>query len=136
MVDEPGGNYWKRWQDYIEGVLLRRKLISPEDLSLYKITDSVDEAVAEILNFYKVYHSMRYVGSDLVLRLHRRLAEELLERIRTEFADIVVTGTFEQTSALPAEANDPLTAELPRLRFHFDRRNLGRLRQLINLINS
>jgi hypothetical protein len=134
-VDEPGGDYWKRWQSFIEEVLLERKLISPTDLALYKITDSVDEAVAEVLGFYRVYHSMRYVGGHLVLRLQHALSEGLLERIRTEFADIVNGGTFEQVPALPEEANDPHVASLPRLRFRFDRHSLGRLRMLIDTIN-
>jgi predicted Rossmann-fold nucleotide-binding protein len=135
MVDEPGGDYWKRWQDFVVDVLLARKLISPEDLHLYKITDSVDEAVAEVLAFYRVYHSMRYVNGSLVLRLQHALSEPLLERIRHEFADILVGGTFEQTAALPEEANDVHLATLPRLRFRFDRRSLGRLRVLIDTIN-
>ncbi|MBI1914893.1 MAG: cytochrome D ubiquinol oxidase subunit II, partial [Planctomycetes bacterium] len=116
-------------------VLLARNLISPADLSLFKVTDSVDAAVAEVLGFYRVYHSMRYVHRDLVLRLSRRLPDALLARIRGEFADIVTSGTFEQVDALPEEANDTHLTTLPRLRFHFDRRNLGRLRQLIDLIN-
>src|SRR3989442_787045 len=77
------------------------------DLALYKVTDSVEEAVAEVTGFYRVYHSMRYVKGDLVLRLQRPLTEPLLQRIREEFADILLAGTFEQTGALPAEANDP-----------------------------
>src|SRR5438094_1377266 len=52
MVDEPGGDYWSRWRDYIAEVLLKRRLISPADMALFKVTDSVDEAVAEILGFY------------------------------------------------------------------------------------
>ena len=88
-----------------------------------------------MLGFYRVYHSMRYVRGDLVLRLQQAPAPTLLERIRTEFADIVKTGTFEQTGPLPAEANDPHLADLPRLRFRFDRHSLGRLRMLIDLIN-
>jgi hypothetical protein len=135
MLDEPGGDYWAHWQHFITDILLKRGLISPEDMALFKVTDSVEEAVAEVLGFYRVFHSMRYVGGDLVLRLQHRLGEPLLEQIRTEFADIVVGGTFEQTNALPAEANDVLVAHLPRLRFRFDRRNLGRLRQLVDLIN-
>jgi uncharacterized protein (TIGR00730 family) len=135
MVDEAGGDYWAHWQRYVTDVLLPRGLISPADLSLYKVTDSVEEATQEILTFYRVYHSMRYVGGDLVLRLQRRLPDALLERIREEFAGIVVAGTFEQTEALAAEANDTNAAHLPRLRFRFDRKNLGRLRQLIDLIN-
>jgi uncharacterized protein (TIGR00730 family) len=135
MVDEPGGDYWVRWREYIEDELLARKLISPADMSLFKVTDSVDEAVAEVLNFYRVYHSMRYVGGELVLRLKQKLSDATLGRLRAEFADILVAGTFEQTEALPAEANDVAVAQLPRLRFRFDRRSLGRLRQLVDLIN-
>jgi uncharacterized protein (TIGR00730 family) len=136
MVDEPGGDYWKRWEQYVREVLLARRLISPADLSLFKVTGSVDEAVAEVLNFYRVYHSMRYVGGDLVLRLKHELPGALLERLRHDFRDILAGGTFEQTAALPAEANDAHVANLPRLRFHFDRRSLGRLRQMIDLINQ
>src|SRR5207249_3993180 len=135
MVDEPGGDYWKQWHHYIEHVLMGRGLISPSDLALYKVTDSVDVALAEVLNFYRVYHSMRYVGDELVLRLQQELRPELLDKLRTDFADIVVRGIIEQSGALPAEANDVQLAAMPRLRFHFDRRHLGRLRMLIDVIN-
>jgi uncharacterized protein (TIGR00730 family) len=136
MVDEPGGDYWTRWREYIADELLARELISPADMSLFKVTDSVDEAVAEVLQFYRVYHSMRYVRGDLLLRLQHRLSDEMMQRIRDEFADILVAGTFEQTEALPEEANDTHVLHLPRLRFRFDRRSLGRLRQLIDAINE
>ena len=135
MVDEPGGSFWKQWVRFIDEVLVPRRLISPQDSALYRITDSVDEAVAEVLNFYRIYHSMRYVKGDLLLRLQHRLSESLMNRIRSEFQDIVRGGTFEQTEALPAEANDTHLADLTRLRFRFDRRSLGRLRMLIDLIN-
>ena len=46
-----------------------------------------------------------------------------------------MSGTFEQMGALPEEANETHLADLTRLKFHFDRRNLGRLRMLIDLIN-
>jgi uncharacterized protein (TIGR00730 family) len=135
MVDEPGGDYWKRLDGFIREVLLERGLISPADTALFKVTDSVDEAVREVQNFYRVYHSMRYVRGDLVLRLQKPLSEALLGRIRVEFADILEAGTFEQTTAHADEANDPHVADLPRLRFRFDRRNLGRLRMLVDTIN-
>jgi uncharacterized protein (TIGR00730 family) len=135
MVDEPGGDYWELWLRHVKDVLLARGLISPSDMALFKVTDSVDEAVAEVLTFYRVYHSMRYVGRDMVLRLQHRLSDALLVRIREEFKDIIRQGTFEQTAALPAEAAETHIAELPRLRFRFDRRNMGRLRMLIDLIN-
>lgn len=136
MVDEPGGSYWKHFDALIRDVLIKRRLISPEDLALYTVTDSVDKAVAEVLDFYRVYHSMRYVGRDLIFRLQHPLSEGMLKRIREEFKDILSSGTFEPAPALPEEANDPHVAQLPRLRFHFDRRSLGRLRMLINTINQ
>jgi uncharacterized protein (TIGR00730 family) len=135
LVDEPGGDYWTRWHQYIKEVLVARQMISPTDLALYKLTHSVEEAVAEITGFYRVYHSMRYVKRDLVLRLQHALDPSLFERIRQDFHDIVVSGTLEQTGALPEEANDTHLLDLPRLRFRFDRRSLGRLRMLIDLIN-
>src|SRR5262249_27735269 len=96
MLDAPGGDYWTRWQGYIPGVLLARQLISPEDLSLYKICATAGEAVEEVLTFYRSYHSMRYVRHDLVLRLKRPLSAEALEQVRAGWGDIVVSGTFEQ----------------------------------------
>jgi hypothetical protein len=135
MIDEPGGDYWLRWRSFIEDVLLARGMIAPADLALFKVTDSLDEAVAEVVNFYRVYHSMRYVKGDLVLRLQHPLAEDLLARIREEFADIVQSGTIELTPALEAESDDAHVANLPRLRFRFNRYSLGRLRMLIDLIN-
>src|SRR5262249_4325167 len=136
LVDEPGGDYWHRWHDYIAEVLMKRGLISPSDTSLYKITESVEEAVAEITGFYRVYHSMRYVGRDLVLRLDQLLKPALLEQLRRDFAHVVRSGTFEKSNAVPAEINDPHLAALPRLRFLFDRQSMGRLRQLIDAINT
>jgi len=136
MVDEPGGNYWKLWQQFVEEALLNRGYISPADRHLFRVTDSVEEAVREVTRFYRVYHSMRYVKGHLVLRLRRPLSDRLMGEIRWSFADILTGGTFEQTDALPEEANEPNLASLPRLKFRFDRHAIGRLRQLIDVINA
>ena len=135
-VDAPGDRYWADWKQFIISHLLRRKMICEADMSLFKVTDSVAEAVKEIHDFYRVYHSMRYVRNELVLRLMHAPSEAILRRIGTEFTDILVDGRFELTTALPAEANDVHVKDLPRLRFKFDRRSHGRLRQLIDLLNS
>jgi uncharacterized protein (TIGR00730 family) len=136
MVDEPGGDYWKQWDQFIRNCLQVRGMISQADTSLYKVTDSVDVAVREVVNFYRVYHSMRYVNRELVLRLHKPLSAAMLARIRAEFPDIVVKGTIEPAAMLPQEANEPALSSLPRLRLWFDRRSLGRLRQMVDLINT
>ena len=135
LLDHPEGSYWKDAGVFFEKQLLANGMISPEDVHLYKITDSIDETLQEILNFYRVYHSMRYVKDHLVFRLKTALSDQHLEQIRDQFSDILVSGTFEQTEALPEESGEPDLAELPRLVFQFNRRALGRLRLLINDIN-
>jgi uncharacterized protein (TIGR00730 family) len=136
LVDEPGGTYWSLWERFIREGLLQRGYISTADLSLFRVTDSVDDAVREVTGFYRVYHSMRYVRGHLVLRLQTRLGSRLLDRIASDFPDILAGGHFEQTAALPEESNEPSLAELPRLKFRFDRHKIGRLRQLIDVINA
>lgn len=136
LVDEPGGTYWRAWDRFIREQLHDRGYISPADMSLYTVTDSVDAAVAAVTDFYRVYHSMRYVRGHLLLRLQTPLADAQLAEIRRDFADILAGGTFEQVGALPEEANEPTLAALPRLRFRFDRHKIGRLRQLVDRINA
>jgi uncharacterized protein (TIGR00730 family) len=136
LLDHPGGSYWKDLGAFIDKQLLGGGTISPDDVNLYKITNSVDETIEEILGFYRVYHSLRYVKDRLVFRLKRKLSDAELEAIKSEFSNILASGSFEQRDALPEEAGEPDLAEMPRLVFHFDRRQLGRLRALINRING
>lgn len=135
-VDEPGGTYWSAWQEFIEEQLLARHLISPSDMSLFRTFDSVENAVAEVLRFYSVYHSMRYVRRKLVLRLNREPGEALIARLNDEFRDIVGSGKIVRSEALPLESDDPHLANLPRLVFQFNRRDIGRLRQMVDVIND
>lgn len=135
FLNPPGGTFWQGLHRFITDDLLAGGMISEEDLSLYKITDNCREAVDEVLQFFRVYHSMRYVKNKLVFRLLEPLSEKLLADINEAFRDITNGGRFEQTTALPAERDDPDLLALPRLVFPFNRRNLGRLRQLIDVIN-
>lgn len=135
LLDEPGGDYWRLWSEFVAGHLVRRKLISPEDLSLFRVTDDAEEAVAEILGFYRVFHSMRYVGKELVIRLRGALSGDSLSRIRKDFSDIVVSGTFRLGESLPDERNEPGISDLRRLIFRFNRKNFGRLRNLVDFLN-
>ncbi len=135
FLDAPGGAFWSDFQVFIEQRLLRHGMISPDDLSLYKLTDSVEEAVAEILQFFRVYHSMRYVKNKLVFRLKETPHPMLLEAINQSFTDIINGGDFAISGALPEEKDEPDLADMPRLVFRFNRRSLGRLRQLIDALN-
>lgn len=136
LLDAPDDDYWQGLDDFIASRMIKRKLICDEDLSLYRITDNCDEAVNEVLGFFRVYHSMRYVKNRLVLRLQKKLSDEQLDALNTDFADILTGGVFEQSGPLAEEDNEPDLIDLTRLTFQFNRRNLGRLRQLINRLNQ
>ncbi len=132
----PGCDYWNHWQDFIEGQLLARNLINREDLHLFKLCTSEQVAMQEIVTFYRTYHSIRFVGSILVMRIKRALSGAQLDRVNKEFADLLDGGSFEQRGPLPEEFDEPALKDLPRLTFPFNRRSAGRQRQLIDHLNS
>jgi len=136
LIEAPGGTYWRRWLEFVEVELLGRGMISPEDVRLYKLCYTAEEAVTEVATFYKVYHSARYVKNDLVLRLQKTLSDATMEEISRDFQDICVKGTFQQSDALPMEKNEAHLRHLPRMRFRFDRHHHARLRMLIDRINQ
>jgi len=135
LIDAPGGTYWRFWEQFVRDHLLRGGWISESDLSLFRATDDIGEAVEEITGFYRVFHSYRYVGDQLVLRLMERLPDEKVKRLGKEFADIVKAGKMEQRGALDQESDEPDLKELPRLVFRHRRDDFGRLRQLIDAVN-
>ena len=100
LLDEPGGSYWTAFDQFVRDQLLDRGMIGPEDLSLYRLTDRVEDAVEEILRFYSVYHSMRYVRTNLVFRLQRPPSESLLEEINDRFQDILLRGPVRRERAV------------------------------------
>ena len=136
LLDQPGGTFWQSLGEFFRTQLLQQKLISPEDVNLYKITDSVDVAVEELLKFYRVYHSLRYVDDILVLRIQKPLENRTLDVLNDEFKDILHCGKIEQRGPLESESNEPELSHLPRLVLHFNRKALGRLRMLINRLNE
>jgi uncharacterized protein (TIGR00730 family) len=136
LMDRPGGNYWKTWEKNVREHLLRDQLISPDDLYLYQITDSAEQGVKWITRFYRNYHSMRYVRDLLVIRLLHPLTPSAIEGLNEDFGDIILGEKIHATEALPDEVEDKDFAELPRLALGFDRRQYGRLRQMIDVLNS
>ncbi|HLO85186.1 MAG TPA: LOG family protein [Nostocaceae cyanobacterium] len=135
LVDHPGGDYWRSWSEYIDKQLVKKGLVSPEDPSLYTVTDNVEVACDAITRFYQVYHSSRYVGDQLVIRLRQELSDSQVELLNDDFGDILVTGRIEKSQVLPQEGQDE-TSELPRLVLYFNQRDLGRLYQMIAAINQ
>ncbi len=136
MVDHPGSSFWGGWKEMVEKQLLASRLISPEDLNLYKITQDLDEALKECTHFYNTYHSVRYNRDTLIMRLKRRPSQVQMDEIRRKFGHLAMKGTIEVGEALPIEKDEVTILDLPRLTFQFNKRDHGLLRLLINHLND
>jgi len=136
LVDTPGGNYWRAWEEFVSGVVYERGLADRVDSSLYLVTDNVDRAIEELLGFYRNYHSRRFVGNTMVLRLQHAPNEEQLARLSEEFADLCSERGIWTTPPLPPERADRDHLELERVALEFDRTHQGRLRQVIDALNA
>jgi uncharacterized protein (TIGR00730 family) len=134
-VDAKGGTYWKFWDQFVREHLGRLGLISESDFALFKVTDDIEEAIAEITGFYKVFHSYRYVGDKIVLRISGKLTDEALAALGENFADIVKSGKVVQRGPLEEEGDEPELNSLGRIVFRHRRRDFGRLRQFIDAVN-
>ncbi len=135
MLEAPGTGYWEPWLHLVD-TLVEQELIAPDDLNLFTVTSDLDEAIDEIRSFYTVYHSQRYVDGDLILRLNAEPSDTLVDELNDRFTDIIRTGRIKKIDATHAEIATDDQIDLPRLRFRFDRRQLGRLRCLIDHLNG
>ena len=133
MIDEPGGDYWTRWDRYVRDQLLGNNMIGEEDLNLYTITDDPRKAVDHVLNFYRNYHSQRYVRDQLVIRMNHPPTDDQVVALNEQFSDLVAEGRIETTRPLKGER---MHLDLPRLKFKFNRRAHGRLRLFIDRLNE
>jgi len=137
MIDDDKGDYWEEWFQFTRDTLLKKGLISGEDFSLFSITRDPAEAVAIIDEFYRVYHSMRFVGKTLVIRLNKALDTDHLRILTDEFHQILESGShFRLTGAMAKEQDQPDLLDLPRLAFEFNNRNFGLLKAFIRRLNS
>jgi hypothetical protein len=103
-------------------------------MSLFRITERVEEAVGEIERFYRIFHSHRYVGDNLVLRLRRPLAQPVSGEISLRFSDILKGPAEQVPGPLPGERGE--FPDLPRLVLPFNRSGFSRLRQLVDFVNA
>ncbi len=133
LVEAQGSEYWNYWETYLRKNLLANGMINAEDTAIYYIAPSVEDAAEHVLRFYRVYHSSRYVGEQLVLRLSHPLNDAQVEHLNEQYSMLVRSGQIVQCGPLDSE-DDHL--ELPRLALHHTRRDYGLLRSLIDCING
>jgi uncharacterized protein (TIGR00730 family) len=136
LLDIGGEGYWNGWQRFVDDQLAANGLISPNDDSLYLVTDDIGEAVAHVRGFWRNYHSIRWVGDRLVIRLLAAPTDTEVGELNDEFADLCVEGKIETTAPLPAEQSDRDELDRPRLVLRFDVRQGGRFRGLIKALND
>jgi uncharacterized protein (TIGR00730 family) len=136
LLEVPGGTYWRNWERFVTDEVVARGLVSPEDLQLLRITDDVGSATREIFGFFRNYHSLRYVGARLVIRLRAAPTRAELADLNERFADILTRGRIESAPPQPPEVSGNDHLDLPRIALHFDRASHGRLRALIDALNA
>src|SRR5690349_2198997 len=134
MLDEPGGTYWKSFDAFVRREMVGRGMVSPTDPDLYRVTDDVEVAAAEVEGFYRNYHSQRYVRDSLVLRMRHLLPETTLAELSAAFTDIL-DGPAVQTPG-PVQGEGDELPDLPRLVLPFNRSGFSRLRSLIDTVNA
>jgi hypothetical protein len=135
LLDLPGDPYWQQVDDFVRDQMASRGLISSDDRALYFTTNDAVAAADEITGFYSNFHSLRFVGQRLVLRLRSLPDAQGLAELNARFAHLCVEGGIEPTEPLAAETRDDDNLELPRLVMRFDKRSFGELRLLIDAIN-
>ncbi|GAC1415677.1 MAG: LOG family protein [Actinomycetota bacterium] len=136
LLDAPGGTYWEAWERFVHDHLETRRLVSAEDKHLYKLTDDPKEAVETLTAFYRNYHSIRFHGSTLVLRVQRVPDDAALKALSADFADIIRGDGLHRADPLREEVRDNDALDLHRIAFQFDRMSYARLRCLIDRINE
>ena len=136
LLEVAGGTYWHQWREFVRESVASRGLISPEDDCLYRVVDDVEDAVLEVLGFYRNYHSRRFVGPDMVVRLQAEPTDDELAMLNAEFADMCTEGSIERTAATGAERATKDNVELPRLKLRFNVFKQSRLRLFIDALNG
>jgi uncharacterized protein (TIGR00730 family) len=136
LLEAPGTNYWKGWERFLTEEVASRNLINPDDVHLYTIADTVEAAAAEVLGFYRNYHSLRWVGDRLVVRLENRPTDEEVAELSERFSDVIRGSIKVLEEPLPAERRSDDFPDLARVSLRFDRMSYARLRLLIDELNT
>ena len=136
LLDTPGGTYWHAWLEFVQAELVGNGLVSPGDLDLFLITDDVDEACQEITGFYRNYHSIRWAGDTLVIRMQQGPDDDQLAALNETHAELLVDGTIERSDATPAERSSADNVELDRLVLHYDKWKQSSIHRIIRDVNA
>ncbi len=136
LIEPKGSTYWVDWKRFISKQLLKNGFVKKEDFNLFYVTKSTDEAISYIEDFYRIYHSIRYVSGLTVIRLNKKISDKTLGLINREFKDILACGEICFSPPTKEEIEKGEYPQLPRLIMNFNMRDYGRLCQMIGVINK
>jgi uncharacterized protein (TIGR00730 family) len=136
LIANPASNYWERWNTYVKNQLCDRHYISDDNLDLYEITDNVDTAIKHILDYYQVYHSIRYADNYAIIRINKHISQATLDHLSDKFSSIIISGKIEQHNLSEIDNDYDIYPEKPRLIFKFDQEGYGEINQLILTLNE
>ena len=136
LIDSPDSEYWESLIGFITEKLSEGGFISINDLSLLIRVNSIEQAVDEIVQFYRVYHSIRYVGDKTIIRLKKPLSSEDINSLNEKYSCILRSGEIEPSDALPAEQKDEAFLDLPRLVMDFNRHDFGIFHEMLHFLNT
>ena len=136
LMEPKGSTYWTAWKRFVSEQLVKNGFIDKEDFNLFQIVKNVDGAVKYVEDFYRIYHSIRYVADLTVFRLNRSLSGKKLKFINQKFKDILTDGAITPASPAREEIQKVEYLDLPRIAMKFNRRDYGRLFELIRVINK
>ena len=131
LLAPEGDTFWEGWQRDVNQGLAARGLISPEDGDLLIEAHSAQEAVARICRFYRVFHAANLGHDRIELLLNTPITGAQLDELNRVFDDLVDEGVIQAS-----EACDDAGILRPCLYFHFDKRRIGRLYQLLDHLNG
>ena len=136
LLDQPGGTFWTSALTFLQEQLQDNGYILPSDMRLMRLVHSAEEAAEEIAQFYRNYHSSRWIKERYVIRLNHALSEAAMQQLNDEFRDLCMHGDFQQQARCDSEQDEPELCHMTRLAFAFNGRNHGRLRELLDLVNQ
>ncbi|MGA0863285.1 MAG: TIGR00730 family Rossman fold protein [Ilumatobacteraceae bacterium] len=135
FLEIEGRPFWSPLMATLEPLLLGQGLISPEDTSLYTVTDDVDLAVAEFTGFYANYHSIRFVADTMIVRMKRAVPDDEFENFARRHAHLTDGTPITRTDPSDPEMRDEDVPNLPRIAVRYAAKGFASLRPLIDDLN-
>ena len=134
LLDVPGDPFWESVDDFVRQQLVRRGLVAEHDTSLYAVTSSIAEACRVIESFYANYHSIRYIGNTLVIRMREAPTDGALAALNERFSHLVAAGSITRAKPHRVEVHDDDHLELDRISFRFTKTGFADLLELIRAL--